>query len=539
MAAEQSSAVNLGGGDVTTSTGEDRRPVRRAVLSVSNKDGLAELASALVEVGAELVSSGGTASRIAEAGLSVTKVSDYTGAPEILDGRVKTLHPRIFAGILARDTDDHNAQLQAQDVPPVDLVVVNLYPFEATIARADVTLDEAVEQVDIGGPSLVRAAAKNHERVAVVVDPADYARVIAAVKAGGIDGALRRELAAKAFAHTAGYDAAISRWFAANIAPAEAAEAALPERITLELTRRQSLRYGENPHQAGAFYALPPAFGGDEAFEQLRGKELSYNNLLDLDAAWAVVRDLPPVGVSVIKHSNPCGAAYIDGGAPAEVFRRARATDPTSAFGGIVGCNVEVDEEMARALKELFLEAVVAPGFSESALAVLAKKKNLRVIRRVDGAPPPYSLRSAAGGLLVQQSDLAIESLAGARVASKRQPGKEELDDLDFAWRMCKHVKSNAIVIAKGRALVGVGAGQMSRVDSVIIAARKAEVPTDGAVLASDAFFPFRDGVDKAAEAGIRAIVQPGGSKRDDEVIAAADEHGMAMVFTGVRHFRH
>lgn len=513
--------------------------IERALLSVSNKEGVVELARALRVQGVELVSSGGTAALLKQHDIPVIAVSDYTGSPEILDGRVKTLHPKIFAGILARATDAHQRQLAQHDMGRIDLVVVNLYPFEQTIANPSVTLEQAIEQIDIGGPSLVRAAAKNHERVAVVVDPGDYGAVISELEANGgeIGAALRRRLTARAFAYTAAYDAAISNYLQHQVAPNEP----WPHVYSVQLKQVQGLRYGENPHQSGAFYAIAGASEAEPrpAFEQLHGKELSYNNIVDVDAAWALAKELPHKAVCVIKHTNPCGAACIRDGELAEAFERALATDPVSAFGGIVSCNRPVDRALAEQIRELFLEAVVAPDFAADALEVLAKKKKLRLVRGRDDAETPQVWRSALGGLLLQQQDHSIEQLAACQVPTQAKPSAQQLDDLQFAWIVCKHVKSNAIVFAKDGQLVGVGAGQMSRVDSVRLAATKANLPLKGTVVASDAFFPFRDGLDEAAKAGAVAVVQPGGSVRDEEVIAAANEHGMPMVFAGVRHFRH
>lgn len=516
--------------------------VERALLSVSDKTGLVEFAEALLRRGVELISSGGTAALLRAHQLAVTVVSDYTGAPEILDGRVKTLHPKIFGGILARPTPEHDAQRAAHGIGAIDLVVVNLYPFEQTVARGETTLAEAIEQIDIGGPSLIRAAAKNHERVAVVVDPADYAEVVAALEAsdGALGAPLRQRLATRAFGYTAAYDAAISNYLQRTTA----AQPGWPEVLSLQLRRAQSLRYGENPHQAAAFYL--PATASEPRpplpYQQLQGKELSYNNLLDVDAAWSLARELPGAGVCIVKHTNPCGAATAASGAAAQAFGRALQTDPVSAFGGIVGCNEAVEQALAAQLNELFLEAVIAPDFSAEALALLGKKKNVRLLRALPQSARGGGAgrwRTALGGLLLQDDDAALESLATADVRSERRPSAGQLADLQFAWIVAKHVKSNAIVLAKDGQLLGVGAGQMSRIDSVELAVRKARLPLTGCVLASDAFFPFRDGIDRAAAAGVTAIVQPGGSVRDSEVVAAANEHGLALLCTGVRHFRH
>jgi phosphoribosylaminoimidazolecarboxamide formyltransferase / IMP cyclohydrolase len=525
--------------------------IRRAVLSVFDKQGLVQLARGLRRRGVELLSSGGTASALREQQIAVTQISDYTGAPEILDGRVKTLHPRISGGILARDRPDHAAELAAHGIEPIDLVVVNLYPFSQTVARADATTEQIIEMIDIGGPTLIRAAAKNHERVAVLVDPADYAALIAELEQrdGEVSEATRRELAAKAFAHTAAYDGAVAAYFAARPPAGRAPGTAqdppdqrdLPEQLTLALRRVQPLRYGENPHQRAALYSCPMT-GAAPAIvdcEQLRGNNLSYNNILDADAALGLVLDLPRVAVAIVKHTNPCGAACTAADLP-EAFRRARATDPAAAFGGVVACNQQVSEALATELKELFLEAVIAPGYDPSALEMLGRKKNLRLLRYVVGPRrSQLQLRSVSGGILVQDGDASLEDPAAARVVTRRAPSPEELEALGFGWRICKHVKSNAIVFAAAGQLVGVGAGQMSRVDAVKLAVAKAQLPLAGTALASYAFFPFRDGLDAAARAGATAVIQPGGSVRDEEVIAAADEQDVAMVFTGIRHFRH
>jgi phosphoribosylaminoimidazolecarboxamide formyltransferase/IMP cyclohydrolase len=516
----------------------------RALLSVADKSGIVDLARSLAEAGVELISTGGTATLLREAGLAVTPVAEITGFPEIFDGRVKTLHPRIHGGILGRwDHPEDREAARAHGIEPIGLVVVNLYPFRETVARPGVEPDEAIEQIDIGGPAMIRASAKNHAHTTVVVDPADYGRVAEAVAGGGIELELRRALALKAFRHTAAYDAAIAAWMSGGLVEPEP----LPETLVLEGRRVASLRYGENPHQQAAFYALPTPAGRPSLAraEQLHGKELSYNNLLDLDAALGVALDLAAPGAVAIKHTNPCGAAE---GAPGEsltsVWRRARATDPTSVFGGIVALNVEVDAETAALLGETFLEAIVAPGYTPEALEALTRKKNLRLLAlRPWPAPGPrLDLRAVAGGILAQTADVGRDDLGAARVVTRRAPTAEELASLDFAWRVSKHVKSNAIVFASGRGLLGVGAGQMSRVDSCRIAVQKAgDAGHDlrGSVVASDAFFPFPDGLEVVAAAGATAVAQPGGSVRDEEVIAAADRLGLAMLFTGARHFRH
>src|SRR5262245_59754132 len=516
------------------------RRIRRALLSVSDKTGLIDLARVLHELGVELISTGGTRMALAGAGLPVRDVSDVTGFPEILDGRVKTLHPRVHAGILAvRDNPQHQAMLGQHGIGPIDLVVCNLYPFEATVAKPGVSHEEAVENIDVGGPSMIRAAAKNYHDVAVVTDPGQYAGVAAEMRSGGgsLSPATREKLAAAAFARTAAYDRAISRYFS---------RAATPP-LDLGYVHRQELRYGENPHQKAAFYVDPDyALPSVATAEVLHGKELSYNNLLDLDSALNLVREFGEPAAVVVKHNNPCGAAV----APAleEAFRKAYEGDPVSAFGGILGFNRELDEATAWQITEpnRFVECVTAPGYSEAAFRVLTTrptwKKSVRLLRcgplAAVGVPPRTDYRSIGGGMLVQSADTAGD-FGEARVVTKRPPTPAELADLRFAWLVCKHVKSNAIVLGKGGMIVGVGAGQMSRVDSVHLAVRKSGERCRGAVLASDAFFPFRDNIDEAARAGVTALVQPGGSMRDADSIAACDEHGLAMVFTGVRHFRH
>jgi phosphoribosylaminoimidazolecarboxamide formyltransferase/IMP cyclohydrolase len=482
--------------------------------------------------------------------VAVTQVSAFTGAQEILDGRVKTLHPKVHGGLLGRATDAHRAEMARHGIPAIDLVVVNLYPFEATVARP-VSFAEAIENIDIGGPAMIRSAAKNHERVVVVIDPADYASLELPV---GPSAERRLTLARKAFAHTCAYDAAIAGYLssiddrAAIDRTATPARRALPDTLGVQWRRLYELRYGENPHQDAAFYAdsrspLPtgPARPTIAAAEVLGGKQLSYNNILDLDAALGLALELAEPAAVVVKHNNPCGVAVA--GDVATAYRYARDADATSAFGGIVAINRDVDEALARLLVETFLECVVAPGYTAAARDILAAKKNLRLVAApgswVAPAPGAYSIRTIAGGALVQTVDHGMVDLAAARVATTRPPSDAERADLAFAWRVAKHVKSNAIVFAKAGVTVAIGAGQMSRVDSVRICERKAGDRLAGAAVASDAFFPFRDGVDVLAAAGARAVVQPGGSVRDEEVIAAADEHGLAMLFTGMRHFRH
>jgi phosphoribosylaminoimidazolecarboxamide formyltransferase/IMP cyclohydrolase len=524
--------------------------IRRALVSVSDKRGLEELARALGRHNVAVLSTGGTARLLREAGAAVTEVAAHTGAPEILDGRVKTLHPKIHGGLLGRPTDEHRAEMAQHGIEPIDLVVVNLYPFAAAIAKPNVTLADAIENIDIGGPSMIRSGAKNHERVTVVVDPADYARLVDEMDKndGAVSAATRFHFAKKAFAHTAGYDGMIANFLTAlpETKPAEK-EAALPspfpETLTMQWTGGRTLRYGENPHQLAAFYRAPMVIGPSVAnADVLQGKELSYNNLVDLDAALQLVLEFTRPAVAIIKHTNPAGVAESDQGTGA-AWTLARACDPVSAFGGVVAVNRPVDDELGNLMSDLFLECVIAPGFSDGARATLGKKKNLRLLKYStatgDRIPPGLQLRSIYGGVLAQTRDAEIVEAEQAEVISKRLPTADELRDLDFAWKVCKHVKSNAIVYARAGATIGVGAGQMSRVDSARIAVQKAQSATKGCVMASDAFFPFRDSVDVAAAAGITAIIQPGGSVRDEEVIAAANEHGLAMVATKMRHFRH
>jgi phosphoribosylaminoimidazolecarboxamide formyltransferase/IMP cyclohydrolase len=501
----------------------------RAILSVWDKSGLVELAHGLHALGCELVASGGSARALAAAGLPVVEVETVTGHPEILGGRVKTLHPAIHGGILARRTESHLAELAAHGIGAVDVVVCNLYPFEATVAQPGVSEADAIEQIDIGGVTLLRAAAKNFESVAIVSDPADYAPLLDALRAGGLDVAARRRLALKAFRHTAAYDAAISGWLAGD--------EALPEVLSLRAVRAQVLRYGENSHQAAALYRFE---GAAAAFEQVGGeKELSYNNLADLEAAWSLPAEVEGPAVAIIKHANPSGFAV--GADVISAFRAALACDPVSAFGGIIASNRPVDAAFVEAMGKLFVEVLAAPAFTDEALALLAaRKKGCRVMRWTGrGAAPALCVREVHGGLLVQTPDHKAVVRDEWRVVTTRQPTAEELADLELAWVTCKHVKSNAIVLAKGGATVGVGAGQMNRLDSVRIAAWRAGERAAGSVLASDAFFPFADGLQAAIDAGATAVVQPGGSVRDDEVIAAAEAAGIAMVFTGTRHFWH
>ena len=500
---------------------------RRALISVSDKTGVVELARGLVAAGFEVLSSGGTAQALHAAGVEVTPVAEVTGAPEILDGRVKTLHPRIHGGILAdRRKRAHRDELEEHDITPIDVVVCNLYPFEHTVARAGVSEDEAVEHIDIGGPAMVRAAAKNFASVAVVVHPDRYGLVLKEIEAtGGVTLETRRELALEAFMHTASYDAAIARYMSGGDG--------LNDHLFVAARKSMDLRYGENPHQRAALYRS--GRDGVAGAEQLGGKELSYNNLLDTDAAWRLVCELPAPAAAIVKHANPCGVAVRD--TVANAHAAALDCDRTSAFGGIVALNSICDEAAASAIAQVFTEVVIAPDFDARALEVLGAKKNLRILRATPPSPA-WELRRISGGLLAQTED-PPDDAGDARVVTDVQPTPEQWDDLRFAWVVAKHVKSNAIVLARGQTAVGIGAGQMSRVEATELAARRAGPRARRTVCASDAFFPFRDGLDAAVAAGAHAVVQPGGSVRDDEVIAAANEHRIAMVFTGRRHFRH
>ena len=494
--------------------------IERAILSVSDKTGITELARALEAKGVEILSTGGTASHLTAAGVKVTPISQWSGAPEILGGRVKTLTPKVFGAILHdRANADHIADVERLGIPRVDLVVVNLYPFEATIAKEGVTLAEAVEQIDIGGPSMLRASAKNHRHVVVLCDPSMYGEFLEEFAKGQISDDFRFRCAVRVFEKTSSYDSAIAAYLGGKPA------------LDLKLEKFQDLRYGENPHQSAGFYVER----GVRPFEQLQGKELSYNNLLDLDSAIRLATAFAEPAIAIIKHTNPCGVARRD--TLAEALRAAIESDPVSAFGGIIGANREFDAECAAAVADMFLEVIVAPSFSAEALELLAKKKNLRLIT-TQGSVAPNELRSAAGGILVQSLD-RIGPRDAWKIVTDRQPSPEELHGLELAWIICAHVKSNAIVLTNESQSVGIGAGQMSRVDAAKVAIMKATLSTDGVFAASDAFFPFRDGLDLLADAGIRAVIQPGGSVRDAEVIAAANERGMVMVFTGERHFRH
>ena len=517
--------------------------IKRALISVSDKSGLIEFARGLASFAIEFLSTGGTAGALRAAGVKVTEVADYTGFPEMLDGRVKTLHPKIHGAILGRrDVPEHARAMNAQGITPIDLVVVNLYPFAQTVARPDVTLEHAIENIDIGGPAMVRSAAKNYRDVAVVTDPADYSAVLAELSSrnGAVSPETCFTLAQKAFAHTAAYDGAITNYLT-SLADSERPEP-FPRRLNLAFERMQLLRYGENPHQGAAFYRdqQPPA-GTLAAYRQVQGKELSYNNIADSDAAWECVRTFDRPACVIVKHANPCGVAIAESLEAA--YTRAFATDPTSAFGGIIAVNRPVDATTAQALTGQFVEVLIAPEFTADATAVLARKPNVRVLVVDPGnGKNRWDFKRVGGGLLVQDSDLGSVSAADLQVVTTRAPSAKEVADLLFAWRVAKFVKSNAIVYCADGRTLGVGAGQMSRVDSARIAALKAThagLSLVGSVVASDAFFPFRDGIDVLAEAGARAVVQPGGSMRDAEVIAAANEHGLAMVFTGMRHFRH
>ena len=525
------------------------RRITRALLSVSDKAGLIPFARELALFNVELVSTGGTAKALSDAGLTVTDVAELTGSPEMMDGRVKTLHPKVHGGLLAiRGNKEHVAAMEEHHIKPIDLLVVNLYPFEATVAKG-ASFDDCVENIDIGGPAMIRAAAKNHADVAVVVDPADYEKVLGemAKHSGMVSLELRQKLAAKAYARTAAYDAAISNWFA------ETLHDDAPDYRAFGGILIEALRYGENPHQSAAFYRSPGERFGVATARQLQGKQLSYNNINDTDAAYECVGEFDPQRTAacvIVKHANPCGVAEAD--TLLEAYRKALACDATSAFGGIVALNRKLDAEAAKAITEIFTEVIIAPEATDEAIKIVAGKKNLRLLI-AGGLPDPrakgLTVKTVAGGLLVQSRDNAVVDEMQLKTVTKRAPSEAELADLRFAFRVAKHVKSNTIVYAKGRATVGIGAGQMSRVDAARIAARKADdaakelkLPaplTKGSVVASDAFFPFADGLLVAIEAGATAVIQPGGSMRDDEVIAAADAHNIAMVFTGTRHFRH
>ncbi len=545
----------------------DLRKIKKALISLSDKTGAVEFARTLAEFGVEIISTGGTAETLRQAGIAVTDVADVTGFPEMMNGRVKTLHPKIHGGFLAlRDNDEHVAAMAAHGIEPIDLVVVNLYPFEATIERDDITLDDAIENIDIGGPAMIRSASKNWRDVAVVTDPRLYDDIISEMKdnGGSLSLRTRQRLAVLAYSRTASYDLAISSYLAEQLSSKDLEyldpldpmqgyifirqedvefdvgdDTGLPAFDDIELTKFADLRYGENPHQKAALY-LTEDGGGIANAEQLNGKEMSFNNYVDAEAAWNLVQDIPERAVAIIKHTNPSGVGV---GETNEIaYRRALSTDPVSAFGGIVAFNRHVDAAAAAAVAEIFTEVVIAPGFDDDALELLRSKKNLRVLAAEPESAGVMEYRQIGGGFLVQERDTHILRPADLRVVTERQPTEDELKALMLAWTVCKHVKSNAIVYADAVRTIGVGSGQMNRVDSVRIGAMRAErfeLPVKGSVLASDAFFPFRDNVDEAAKMGVSAIIQPGGSVKDDESIAAANEHNIAMVFTGVRHFRH
>jgi len=530
--------------------------IKRALISVSDKEGLVAFAKGLIGFGVEIISTGGTSRYLKDQGVAVRDVSDLTGFPEILDGRVKTLHPKVHGGILGRrDHPSHQKQMKRHGIEPIDLIVVNLYPFEGTISKAGCTLEEAVEQIDIGGPAMIRSAAKNFHDVAVVVDPDDYPEILEEL--GRYHGALspetRMRLATHAFTHTARYDSIISHYLEARLSGET--PVLFPQILDLKFEKIQNLRYGENPHQLAAFYRdLTIAQEGAATFEpsvskarQLHGKEMSFNNFLDANSALELVKEFSgPAAVPtavVVKHNNPCGVAASE--SLLEAYQMAKATDPVSAFGGVAAFNKHLDSETAREIATTFMEVVIAPGFDEEALEMLRKKKDLRLLETGPMLDNQHhagrmDFRRVVGGLLLQERDLGrIEDIKQLRVVTTRRPTEEEYEGLAFAWKVAKHVKSNAIVFARAGQTIGIGAGQMSRVDSVRLAAQKAVLPVSGCVMASDAFFPFRDGLDEAAKAGVKAVIEPGGSIRDEEVIKAANEHGMAMVFTSMRHFRH
>ncbi|MHB8092786.1 MAG: bifunctional phosphoribosylaminoimidazolecarboxamide formyltransferase/IMP cyclohydrolase [Syntrophales bacterium] len=518
--------------------------IKRALISVTDKTGIVEFARGLQEFGVEILSTGGTAAQLRNSGIAVIDVSDYTGFPEMMDGRLKTLHPKIHGGLLAlRDNAGHLEALRKHGIGLIDMVVINLYRFEDTVARAGCTLAEAIENIDIGGPTMLRAASKNYRFVSVVTDPADYPKIIAAMQetGGRISEATNFELAKKTFQLTARYDGAISNYLGL-LAAGEEEKKDFPDTFTFQFAKAQELRYGENPHQKAAFYRENnPSLSALSNARQLQGKELSYNNIMDSDAAWQVVSDFSLPGAVIVKHANPCGAATSDGDMTV-AFQKALAGDPVSAFGGIVALNRPVDAKTAQELIKTFFEVIIAPAFSSDATEILGTRQNVRVLEipaACDRRTAGDDFRRVMGGLLVQERDSAEYDIKKARVVTRRSPTEIEYQALDFAWRIVKHVKSNAIVFTTSDQLVGFGAGQTSRVDSVKLAIMKAVIPTSGCVVGSDAFFPFRDGIDIAARAGITAIVQPGGSLKDEEAIKAADEHNIAMLFTGMRHFKH
>ena len=524
------------------------RRISRALISVSDKAGLIELANALIQYDVELISTGGTARVLRDAGVIVRDVSDVTGFPEMMDGRIKTLHPRIHGALLAvRDNAEHVDAMREHEITAIDLVVVNLYPFKQTIAKEGVTVAEAIEQIDIGGPAMIRSAAKNHNDVTVVVSPKQYERVIAELKknSGATSFELRQSFAADAFTQTSSYDAMIATYLATAfervVHPVSGENAHLDDEKVLRLHKLNDLRYGENPHQKAALYAIgdvPPSTASLAQSKLLSGKEMSFNNYVDAEAAWDLACDFEATACAIIKHTNPAGVGLDM--TPAEAYKKALATDPTSAFGGIVAFNTKVDEQTAQEVTGIFTEVVIAPGYDETALEILKTKKNLRVLRMGNATrSSDLQYRQISGGMLLQTPDDYRVTEKDLKVVTEKQPTEEEIRALLFAWIVCKHTKSNAIVYAREGQTIGVGAGQMSRVDSVKIGAMRANLPLKGSVLASDAFFPFRDGIDEAAKHGITAVIQPGGSLRDAEIIAAANELGLAMVFTGIRHFKH
>jgi phosphoribosylaminoimidazolecarboxamide formyltransferase/IMP cyclohydrolase len=517
--------------------------IKRVLISVTDKSGIVELARELKSFHVEIMSTGGTAAQLRSHKIDISDVSDYTGFPEMMDGRLKTLHPKIHGGLLTlRDNEVHMKAAKDHHIDMIDMIVINLYRFEETVAKGNTSLEEAIENIDIGGPAMLRAAAKNYRYVTVVTDPADYPDILKEMRetGGNISESTNYVLARKAFQLTARYDAAISNYLG-HIKP-DGSKKTFPDTFTVQFEKAQDLRYGENPHQSAAFYKEHvPTLSAISGAQQLQGKELSYNNIMDSDAAWQMVNDFQLPTTVIIKHANPCGAATSEDDIAA-AYQKAMETDPVSAFGGIVALNRPVDKKTAEGMSQTFLEVIIAPGFDEEATAILSRKKNIRLLEISPssiGESGGYDFRRVVGGLLVQERDIHEFDIRKARIVTERKPSTEEYQSLDFAWRIVKHVKSNAIVITTKDQLVGVGAGQMSRVDSVRIATMKAILPSKGCVLASDAFFPFRDGIDMAAEAGITAVIQPGGSIRDEEVIKAADEHGMAMIFTDIRHFKH
>ena len=527
--------------------------IKQALISVSDKTGVLDFARALSLLGVKILSTGGTAKLLADNGVAVTEVADYTGFPEMLDGRVKTLHPKVHGGILARrDFPEHVAKLEEHNIPAIDMVVVNLYPFQAAVAKADCTLEDAIENIDIGGPTMLRSAAKNHKDVVVICDPSDYGRVLAEMKgtdgsAGPVSYDTKFMLAKKVFAHTAQYDGAITNYLTSlGEDKAHATRAAYPQTLNMTFEKVQDMRYGENPHQSAAFYRdLVPADGALASYKQLQGKELSYNNIADADAAWECVKSLgglgQPAGCVIVKHANPCGVAI--GVDALDAYNRALQTDPTSAFGGIIALNTELDAKTAEAIAKLFVEVLIAPSFSAEARAIMSAKQNVRLLEIPLGqGNNPFDVKRVGGGLLVQSPDVKNVGLGELRVVTKKQPTQQQLQDLMFAWRVAKFVKSNAIVFCGKGMTLGVGAGQMSRIDSARIASIKAQnagLTLVGSAVASDAFFPFRDGLDVVVDAGATCVIQPGGSMRDQEVIDAADERGVVMLYTGARHFRH